>query len=165
MSALGDVSRTVDGFVRVPVPSERQVTFSSSGRYTVYYEGAGADDSEVVAPALQISLEAVPDASRVMLQPYRGSATYSFGRHRGRALQTFRIHRPGSYTIRVADGSHAGDDHVAIGRGIGGAIARAVFPPLALGFGGAVLGAGVAIATGVRRQRARRAAAGAASAP
>ena len=79
-------SRQVEGFQRVPVPGEAELSFDAPGGYTVYYEGLGAADEQVAIPSLSVSLVPVGGGGEVPVYPYSGSATYSVGRRSGRAV-------------------------------------------------------------------------------
>jgi hypothetical protein len=41
------LSRQVEGFQRVPIPGQAEVSFVEPGGYTVYFEGLGASDDQV----------------------------------------------------------------------------------------------------------------------
>jgi hypothetical protein len=44
------LSRQVEGFQRVPIPGQAEVSLTEPGGYTVYFEGLGASDEQVPIP-------------------------------------------------------------------------------------------------------------------
>jgi hypothetical protein len=44
------LSRQVEGFQRVPIPGQAEVSFAEPGGYTVYFEGLGASDEQLPLP-------------------------------------------------------------------------------------------------------------------
>jgi hypothetical protein len=48
-------SRQIEGFQRVSIPGQAEVSFDRPGGYTVYFEGLGAADEQVAIPSLSVS--------------------------------------------------------------------------------------------------------------
>lgn len=147
-------SRQVDGFQRVPVPGQAELSFDEPGGYTVYFEGLGAADDQVAIPSLSVSLAPVGGGEEVPVYPYGGSATYSVGGRSGRAVGTFRIDAPGRFLIRTQGNPEGGQAHVAVGPSFTPVISRTLgltIPAvLVLFFGGAAL----AVVVAIRRRQA-----------
>jgi hypothetical protein len=79
------LSRQVEGFQRVPIPGQAEVSFAEPGGYTVYFEGVGASDDQVALPPFRFSLTTV-GGEEVTVRPYGGLATYGLAGHSGRAV-------------------------------------------------------------------------------
>jgi Protein of unknown function (DUF2510) len=148
-------SEQVEGFQRVPVPGQAEVSFEEPGGYTVYFEGLGAGDEQITIPSLSVSLAPVGGGAEVPVHPYGGSATYSVGARSGRAVGTFRIDAPGRFLIRTQGNPEGGQAEVAVGSSIAPTIGRTLgltIPAvLVLFFGGAAL----AVVVAARRHQAR----------
>jgi hypothetical protein len=152
---LGTIDRQIDGFQRVPLPGQGEVSFTEPGGYVLYYEGMGA--SEGMIPPFTASLEAVSGGESVPISDYSGSLTYDGFGHAGQAVGAFTIDTPGRYLLQTEPQAEtAGQAAVAVGRSIGGGIARTlllalIVPPVL------VLGAtALAVVVAVRRHQARR---------
>jgi hypothetical protein len=150
------LSRQVEGFQRVPIPGQVEVSLAEPGGYTLYFEGLGASDEQVTIPRFNVSLTAV-GGEEVSIRPYGGSATYGFGGHSGRAVATFQIEEPGRFLLQTEGEAQGGQATVAVGRSVGPDIFRVV----SLAIVGALVlflaGAALAVVVAVRRNRARRA--------
>jgi hypothetical protein len=149
------LSRQVEGFQRVPIPGQAEVSFAEPGGYTVYFEGVGASDEQVPIPPFRFSLTTVGGAE-VSIRPYGGSATYGLAGHSGRAVATFQIEEPGRFLLQTEGESQGGQASLAVGRSVGpgifGVVSGAIAGALILVLAGAVL----AVVVAVRRNRARR---------
>jgi uncharacterized protein DUF2510 len=153
---IRSINGQVEGFQRVPIPGQAEVSFAEPGGYTLYYEGWGAGDEQPTIPSFSVSLASVGDGEEVSIRDYGGSQTYDLGGHSGRALATFRIEEPGRFLLRAEGEPQDVEANVAVGRSVGPGIFRTVIPAFAgsliLVLGGAVL----AVVVAVRRNRARR---------
>lgn len=153
---IRSINGQIEGFQRVPIPGQAEVSFAEPGGYTLYYEGWGAADEQPTIPPFRVSLASVGDGEEVPIRDYGGSQTYDLGGHSGRALATFRIEEPGRFLLRTEGEPQDVEANVAVGRSVGPGILRTVIPTLAgtliLVLGGAVL----AVVVAVRRNRARR---------
>jgi hypothetical protein len=149
------VSRQVEGFQRVPIPGQAEVSFAEPGGYTLYYEGLGGAEQATI-PSFSVSLTSVGRGEEVSIRDYGGSATYDFAGHSGRALGTFRIEEPGRFLLQTEGEPGGAEANVAVGPSVGPAILRTVF----LTIGGSLVlllaGAVLAVVVAVRRGRARR---------
>jgi len=150
------MSRQVEGFQRVPIPGQAEVSFAEPGGYTLYFEGVGASDEQATIPPFNVSLTSVASGQEVLIQDYGTSVTYGLSGHSGRALGTFRIEEPGRFLLRTEAEPQGVQANVAVGPSVGPALARTVVLPIAgaliLVLGGAVL----AVVVALRRRRARR---------
>jgi hypothetical protein len=153
---IRSINGQVEGFQRVPIPGQAEVSFAEPGGYTLYYEGWGAADEQPTIPSFSVSLASAGDGEKVSIRDYGGSQTYDLGEHSGRALATFRIEEPGRFLLRTEGEPQDVEANVAVGRSVGPGIFRSVIPAfagtLSLVLGGAVL----AVVVAVRRNRARR---------
>jgi hypothetical protein len=145
----------VEGFQRLPIPGQAEVSFAEPGGYTLYFEGLGASDEQVTIPSFNVSLTSA-GGQEVSIRPYGGSATYGLAGRSGRAVATFQIEEPGRFLLRTEGEPQNVEANVAVGRSVGPAIFRTVavatVGALALFLGGAVL----AVVVAVRRNRAHR---------
>jgi len=85
------VNGQVEGFQRVPIPGQAELSFAEPGGYTLYFEGLAAADEHATIPPFNVSLAPVDGGDRVSIRPYGGSVTYSLGRHTGRAVRMSRV--------------------------------------------------------------------------
>jgi hypothetical protein len=148
-------SRQIEGFQRVPIPGQAEVSFDEPGGYTVYFEGLGAADEQVTIPSFSVSLAPVGGGEEIPVHPYGGSATYSVGARSGRAVGTFRIDEPGRFLLQTDGNPEGVQAHVAVGSSITPAIFRTLgltIPAVLLLFFG---GAALAVVVAVRRRQAR----------
>jgi hypothetical protein len=146
------VNRQVEGFQRVPIPGQAEVSFDEPGGYTLYYEGLGASDEQATIPSFNVSLVPVGGGQEVSIRDYGGSATYDFAGHSGRALGTFRIEEPGRFLLQT-DGEPRGPEaNVAVGPSVGPAILRAVVLTIAGTLILLLAGAVLAVVVAVRRK-------------
>jgi hypothetical protein len=148
-------SRQIEGFQRVPIPGEAELSFDAPGGNTLYFEGLGAADEQVALPSLRVSVAPVGGGGEVPVHSYSGSSTYSVGGRSGRAIGTFRIDAPGRFLIRTQGDLEGGQANVAVGSSIAPAIFRTLgltIPAvLVLFFGGVAL----AVVVAIRRSQAR----------
>jgi len=79
------MDRQVEGFQRVPIPGQAEVSFAEPGGYTLYFEGVGASDEQATIPPFDVSLASVGGGEEVLIRPYGGSVSYSFAGHEGQA--------------------------------------------------------------------------------
>jgi hypothetical protein len=112
------LSRQVEGFQRVPIPGQAEVSFAEPGGYTLYYEGWGAADEQPAIPPFRVSLASV-GGEEVSIRDYGGSQTYDLGAHSGRAVATFRIEEPGRFLLRTEGEPQDVEANVAVGRSVG----------------------------------------------
>jgi hypothetical protein len=149
------LSRQVEGFQRVPIPGQAEVSLAEPGGYTLYFEGLGASDEQMTIPPLRFSLTTV-GGEEVSIRPYGGSATYGLAGHSGRAVATFQIEEPGRFLLQTEGEPQGGQASLAVGRSVGpgifGVVSLAIVGSLVLFLGGAAL----AVVVAVRRNRARR---------
>lgn len=144
----------IDGFQRAPLGAERRIVFSQAGDYTLYYEGPGADDESNAIPNFDVTLVPVEGDQSVRLSEYGSKVTYSIGGHRGRAVASFHLDKPGTYLLGTVSRSD-GTGQVAVGRGLGRKIVKTVVGSLVLGFVGLATGAAIVIVTAVKRHSRR----------
>jgi hypothetical protein len=150
------VNGQVEGFQRVPIPGQAELSFAEPGGYTLYFEGLAAADEHATIPPFNVSLAPVDGGDRVSIRPYGGSVTYSLGRHTGRAVGTFQIEEPGRFQLRTEGESQGIQASLAVGPSVGPALGRLVVLPVAGALILFVAGAGLAAVVAVRRGRARR---------
>jgi hypothetical protein len=134
---LGSFVRQVEGFQRVPVPGQGEVSFEQPGGYTVYYQGPAAGDETVAIPSFRLSLAPVGGGQELTVSPYEGASLYTSGSYSGRAVGTVQVDRPGRFLLRADGEPQVVQAHVAVGQEIGGfGLLRAVPIVLLLLFGG-----------------------------
>jgi len=149
------LSRQVEGFQRVPIPGQAEVSLAEPGGYTVYFEGLGASDEQVPMPRFRFSLTTVA-GEEVPVRPYGGAATYGFGGHSGRAVATFQIEEPGRFLLQTEGESQGGAANLAVGRSVGPGIFRTVMVAIVGALILVLAGAVLAVVVAVRRNRAGR---------
>jgi Protein of unknown function (DUF2510) len=150
---LQSISRQVEGFQRVPIPGQAEVSFAEPGGYTLYYEGPGASDEQATIPRFTVSLAPVGGGQEVSIRDYGASITYDFA-HSGRAVGSFRIEEPGRFLLRTEGELQGAAVNVAVGRGVGSGMVRTLIVPMA---GGLILLTGGVVLAGVVAARRRRA--------
>jgi hypothetical protein len=150
------VNRQVEGFQRVPIPGQAEVSFAEPGGYTLYYEGLGAADEQATIPSFNVALAPVSGGQEVSIRDYGGSATYDFAGHSGRALGTFQIDEPGRFLLQAEGEPRSGEANVAVGPSVGPTIFRTVILTIAGTLILLLAGAVLAVVVAVRRNRARR---------
>lgn len=141
-SSLGD---KVDELHRVDVPG-RAVVELEAGKQSAYWEGAGD-----AVPPLQIAVRRI-DGPAIAVGPHGGEVTYDINGRSGTSVAGFAIEEAGPYLV-VVD-SESGRGAVAVGKGVGGQIVRAIIGGLGIFFGGLLLTGVVIILTARRRRRA-----------
>jgi len=139
-------SNAIDDLQRVRVPGSGALDLGH-GRHAIYLEGPAT------ASPLRIALRSAAGTS-VPIEPYSGTVTYSVGGHDGRSLAGFEITTPGRYRLTVAGAAQTPVAYVAVGRGLGGRLARAFVGALAIFIGGMLLGGATIGITAARRSRA-----------
>lgn len=150
---LGSFVRQIEGFQRVPIPGQGEISFEEPGGYTVYYEGPAAGDETVAIPSFRLSLAPVGGGQEVEVRPYEGASLYTSGSYSGRAVGTVQIDQPGRFLLRADGEPQVVQAHVAVGEEIGRSLGFQVIPiALLLLFGAMVL----AVVVAVRRQQGRR---------
>jgi hypothetical protein len=154
VGSLMSLSDEVDGFQRVPIPGEGTVRLDAR-KYVLYYEGSGADES---VPVFTVEIADARTGAPLQIANYGGSLTYAFSDHEGSAQGTVTPPRAGRYAVRTTGGGRIGEN-LAFGRSIAAPILRGILGTVAIGL--ALVGAGVTmvVITGIRRSRAKRAAA------
>lgn len=139
--AFGD---EVDRLQRVPVGEQRVLRFDS-GRHAIYYEGPSR------RAAVRVRLRPLDGATPVTIESYGGRVTYSISGHSGHSVWGFDVARPGRYAVASEGPS---DGTLAIGRGLGHRIVRAIVGAIVIFLIGLALGGGLMALTAVRRDRA-----------
>jgi hypothetical protein len=146
----------VNGFQRVKVPGQAEVTFAEPGGYTLYFEGPGISDA-ADTPTVHIDLEATSPGPPPSMNDYVGDVTYSLSGHEGRAVATIQIPQPGTYLLSAGEPTGPGVTDVAVGRGATRSIVNVVVFGLIAFLLLLPAGLAIGIVTAVRRRRARRA--------
>jgi hypothetical protein len=140
----------VEGFERFEAPGSQAVDLEEGG-HSIYFERPGLDDDDPFPP-ISVSVTD-PEGERVELDRYDTDVSYEVSGHDGRGAWTFDADDAGTYRVQ-ADGSGG---EVAVGRGIGARFAGAVVAGVGTLLLAPVLGAVVALATFLRRSKAKRA--------
>ncbi|CAN5527678.1 hypothetical protein BH18ACT1_BH18ACT1_11980 [soil metagenome] len=139
------------------------VELDDTGGYSVYFEpdddGVGLSSAYRDPPVLVQVRDA--GGEPVDVEEYDSEVTYEVSGRRGVGLYTFSADEPGTYTITVAGasggvGAAEGLGDIAVGRGIGTRLAGSLVAGISLLALGPLVGALLAIATFLRRSRARR---------
>jgi len=138
------------------------VELDDPGGYSVYFEPD--DDTLDLSFAYRdppVLVQVFDDDERVDVEEYDSEVTYEVSGRRGVGLYTFSADEPGTYTITVAGasggvGAAEGLGDIAVGRGIGTRLAGSLVAGISLLALAPLVGALLAIATFLRRSRARR---------
>jgi len=160
------LNRQIQGFQRVRVPGQGEVTFAQPGGYVLYIErpgqccsvAAGTGNSAPFASwSMRAGLVPVADGRPPSLSNW-GSSTESYAvtGHQGQAALSVTIAHPGKYLLGATNVSPRSITDIAVGRGIGHAM---LIPFLLIGAAVFVfLPAGLLVGgvTAYRRHRARR---------
>jgi hypothetical protein len=158
------LNHQIQGFQRVSVPGQDEVTFGRPGEYVLYIEEAGrccsvtfGDGSPPFSDwSMKVALQPVNGGPPVELSTWRGfTQSYAVSGHEGQSAMSFTISEPGKYALTATDVTPTSITNLAVGRRIGGTVIRTVV----LGIVGvfALLAALVTgLVTALRRRRARR---------
>lgn len=157
------LSGLTDRLHQVVVPGERELTLDEPGRYTVFHEAQSIVEGQVFntadLPGLQFIVLHV-DADTVLdISPPTGQVTYAVGGRSGVSVGSFEAPAAGRYVVagRYPDGIDGPRGVLAVGMGVGSAIASLVLSALAVGFGSFIIAAVIAWRTWRKRRAARRA--------
>jgi hypothetical protein len=121
---------TFNDLQRVPMPAGGTIRFSSSGDYTVYYEGPGSQSGNI--PKYDINVApASPGAAVSGLTQYGSSVTYNIGNHHGRAVLTLHVKKPGTFKVTARGPQGIGAD-LAFGGSISSGIVGILLPGVPL---------------------------------
>jgi len=153
---IRSIVRQVEGFQRVPIPGQAEVSFDEPGGYTLYYEGPGVSDDQPTVPRLNVKLAPVGGGELIPIRHYGTPITYDFVGHSGRAVGSFRIEAPGRFVVQTQAEPFEGQANVSVGPGIGRVIVRPLIPAFAGGLILLLAGVVLAVVVAVRRGRARR---------
>lgn len=135
----------VNGFQRVPVPTDNStVRFDSTGTYVAYYEASDVDSSIREVPAVVVAIQAPNGDVQRITHGYKEHSdgkidifTYDYNGHKGVGLYQFNITQTGVYHVATRPTpSTAPDAQIAFGRDIsGGAVAGGVLIIIGIVFG------------------------------
>jgi hypothetical protein len=139
----------VNGFQRVPVPTNNStVRFDSTGKYVAYYEAGDVNSDIREVPAVVVAMQA-PDGSVMRItHGYKEHSdgkidifTYDYNGHKGVGLYEFNITQTGVYHVATRPTpSTASDAQIAFGKDIsGGAVAGGVLVVIGIVFGVAAI--------------------------
>jgi hypothetical protein len=126
---------------RVPIPGSATVEFGKPGTYTIFLERqGGADRPSPVHASVQVFKPGTDTPIHLAKPSYESS--YTIHERQGEAVLTFAVEQPGAYRVvtSLAAGSAASGVVVAIGLGTMGTMFET------LGYGFAIVGAGLALA-------------------
>jgi hypothetical protein len=144
----------VDSFQRGKVPGQAQLSFTSGGGYLLYFEGPGMSHLGRTGE-LRVQIQTAAGTQVPISQLHGRSETYDLSGHSGQAVASVTIPRPGKYEISAGISTSPAPTDIAVGKGIGGSIVRAVLfllvALLVFGPGSLVTG----LVTFFRRRRAR----------
>jgi hypothetical protein len=154
VSGITGIGSAVDDLARVPIPGTQTMALEE-GKNAIYYESDAGEDARV--PRLKITLAPVGGGRPVVIGPHGGDVTYSTGGHAGRSIAGFTLEEAGSYAITVTSRTEnvAPEAVLAVGKGVGGRIVRAIVGAIAFFFGGLLLCGLTIILTARRRASAR----------
>jgi len=86
------------------VPGSFDVTCKKPGNYALFYEHQSVINGQTFntssqLPNLQYTLRHKTTGQRIQLDPFSGSYTYTRSQREGKAIQSFRIDKAGTYTL------------------------------------------------------------------
>jgi hypothetical protein len=150
--------------VQLPVPGAYDLTFSDTGKYTIFYEYESVIGNRIYATrrdlsGLRCELQSKETGARVRLSGASMNTTYSLGSRAGVSVLDFNVKRPGSYEFSAGypEGKEGPEIVLAIGYGFTKRIIRTVVGGLGIFFGTVGISAGVALITLFKRRKAREA--------
>jgi hypothetical protein len=125
-----NLGTTVNDLQRVPLPAGGTISFSSSGSYTVYYEGPGSQSNQI--PPYNIHVTPASAGAAVSgLTTYGSSVTYNIGSHHGRAVLTLHVTKPGRFRVSATGRQGTGAD-LAFGGSIANGVVGVLLPGVPL---------------------------------
>lgn len=157
------ISKIGEGYVRVVVPGEGEVSLEKPGRYVIHHEFKSVVGGRVYSMAsgeglegMKIEAFALPGNVPVPVHESTMSGTYSFGSYSGTSLMEFDIAQPGRFRVRGtrADGAASPQTVLSIAQSAVGSIVAAVFGCIATLFGSIVLSGGIVAWTLIKRNKA-----------
>jgi hypothetical protein len=126
----------VNGFQRVPIPTDNStVTFNAAGKYVAYYEAPSVNSDIREVPAVGVAIQAPNGTVTRLTHGYKEHSdgkidifTYDYNGHHGVGLYEFTITQTGVYHVATRPTtSTASDAQIAFGKDIsGGALAGGV---------------------------------------
>lgn len=148
----------VEDFDRIDVEDGVGRLTLDEGDYSIYWEPSnpGAEDlsSAYRQPPLVVGVDRLPGVERVGVDDYDSDVTYDVSGRNGVGLYTFTAEEAGEFGFSVVPLSAGGQ--LAIGPGIGTGFAGSLVAGIGLIGLGPLVGLVLAVATFVRRSRARR---------
>lgn len=166
------LSRLNEGYVRVLVPGEAEVSLEKPGRYIIHHEFKSVFEGRVYSTpegeglqGMKIEVYSLPGDRPVAVQDTTLSASYSFGSYSGVSLMEFQAEQPGRFRLRGTrdDGSTRPQAVLSIAQSSVGDIVATVFGGIAIFFGSIILSVGVFVWTLIQRGKALKAAKGSAA--
>ena len=157
------------GLEQVVVPGVAELRLEEAGGYTIFHETGATVDGRYYASdevsGLAVSVTD-PDGRPVEVRAPASTTSYEFGGREGRSILAFEIERPGTYQLSGEYPDGSGTEVVlGVAHGFGRRLALTIAGTLALAFGSAGVGLGLAVVTFLRRYRAKRRVSGGSATP
>lgn len=151
-----------DSLAQVIVPGSAELNLQP-GQYSVFLEEQSTVNGNIYSTTESISglscrIHAVPNGPPIPMATSRANVTYSVNDRSGRSVLEFPIEHAGRYVFACDYGAspRGPDTVVAVGSGVGAAIARTVLEGLGAMFGGGAVGVIMILVVVFKREREKK---------
>jgi hypothetical protein len=158
-----NLSGLSDKLQQVVVPGKAELTLSSPGEYTIYYEYRSVVGTKIYSTGenlsgLECRLVSKATGSEVALSRVATSSSYTLEGRTGVGVLDFTTDRPGVYELSAAypEGREGPEVVLAVGQGFATGIITTVFGALAIVFGSMGSAIAIAVITFIKRLKAER---------
>jgi len=147
------------------VPGSVEIDLAEAGTYTIFHERVSVVDGRYYTADdvsdLAVTLESQATGAGIALAAPALTTSYEFGGRSGVSILSFEIGKPGRYRLAAAYGGGQQGPAVVltVGHGFMRELTMMILSVMGIGFGTAGIAIAIAIATLLKRRKARRAAA------
>jgi hypothetical protein len=151
-----------DSLKQIVVPGSAELNLKP-GRYSVFLEEQSTVNGKIYSTTQSVDglacrVSSVQNGATIPIEKPSGSSTYSVGGRSGHSVLEFPIQQDGRYLFECDYGENSKGPEVvvAVGSGVGEAIARTVFGALASFFGGGGACLFVVLVVVIKREREKK---------
>lgn len=160
---LKGISAVPSKVKQVVAPGKAELTLSTPGDYTIFYEYQSVVGNRVYStgesvPGLECTLISKSTQTPVELTRSTVNSNYSFGGRSGKSVFDFHIDQPGVYEISSAypEGQQGEEVVLAVGQGVVTGILSTVFGAIGILFGSIGLTVVIILVTAIKRHNAAK---------
>ena len=148
---------------QVVAPGKAELTLSTSGDYTIFYEYQSVIGNRVYStgedvPGLECTLISKATGAPVALSRSAVNSTYSIGGRSGKSVFDFHIDQPSVYEITSGypEGRQGEEVVLAVGQGVAMGIIKMVFQSIGILFGSIALTIAIVLITAIKRRNSAK---------